>query len=432
MKTRRVRFGRTISCWAASGLLVVGVAACGDDDEDATADSATTTEPSEPTSPATEPSGTTATDSDTDTAPAAPSTTEGSATGEATDEYAVNLAPNTGVFTTPTIDGSSVIVDVGNHQVTRPLDDPVRIAFFISGAAQQYGAAQVQGAEDAAAKYGVEVEVFDSNYDIATQDNQIETAINGGDFDAFMVMPNGPTNCELITEQAPSNNILVVVISTPQCDKARANNPDLWQEGLVAYIGGGVQTDAYRGYAHAIAEASPEGRAVLVTGPEGYPGADAITAALEEAADNSGGSFEVVGVARQPGFSAQDGLAGAQAMLSAHSDANVMVTNYTELSVGALQAIQEAGRELRIFDSGGSALAVEHVESGDFVFTQALYPYDLGFAGVEALVMASRGVEVPRVVLNDGHQVEPYTQFFEDQPYAVIDESALEAYAAQY
>jgi len=110
-------------------------------------------------------------------------------------------------------------------------------------------------------------------------------------------------------------------------------------------------------------------------------------------------NFKVVAVVRTD-YSVPQGNAKAQPLLQANPDLTILIGNYSDITRGAVQAVQAAGRlgKLKIYDSGGNKWAFEAVKRGWITSTRTLTPYGEIQKSVEALAAAWAGKPAPRFV----------------------------------
>jgi ribose transport system substrate-binding protein len=108
----------------------------------------------------------------------------------------------------------------------------------------------------------------------------------------------------------------------------------------------------------------------------------------------------------------------------AHPDLKVIVSQYTTLTNGAIQAIKAAGKtpgkDVKICSQvGGTAQMLKLVKSGEVAVDQYTNDGWAAAAGMQSIIDAAQGKPVPRViqpgnngtiVKSDGSWPPPYTQ----------------------
>ena len=160
-------------------------------------------------------------------------------------------------------------VDVG---LSKPLEidtsKKLKIAFFI-GATNNAGLkAMVVGAQRKAKELGIEMDVFDANWDPSAMVNQMENALQR-DYNAWVVIaPDGNAVCDIATKEAPKKNILVFRSMLYQfAERMMARAWNFGVKGTVAFIGGTETPSVYWNlFEKAIADSPGEQRVGLLTG----------------------------------------------------------------------------------------------------------------------------------------------------------------------
>ena len=108
--------------------------------------------------------------------------------------------------------------------------------------------------------------------------------------------------------------------------------------------------------------------------------------------------FEVVATQRTD-YSTQQGQAKALPMLQAHRDLTILVTNYSDITRGAVSAATQLGIDgrLKIYDAGGNSWAFNAVTQGMITSTLKFSPYQEAENATQALIDAWKGKTVERV-----------------------------------
>lgn len=289
-------------------------------------------------------------------------------------------------------------IDLGEGKTVTGGCGPLKIAFLTAATNNVYLQAGIQGAKDAAKKVGAELEVFDSNWDPATQYNQVQNILSGGEFNAILAeMNDGNQACQILTEDAPKANVLVAVANLPLCGRATEEGNDLWSPGTLNFVGGSQGNEAFRDWIMEIAEKNPGPQKVaVVTGPDLNANTINTDAAIK-AAQEKYPDFNVVAVVRTD-YSVLQGNEKTAPLLQANPDLTILIGNYSDITRGAAQAVKQAGMgdQVRIYDSGGNKWAFQAVKNGVITSTRTLTPYTEMYVGVEALAAAWKGETVPR------------------------------------
>lgn len=313
---------------------------------------------------------------------------------------------------TPTL-AEMVTVDVGNGMTVKvDPSKPLNIAFFEPVANTSYVQANIKGAQDAAKKYGASISVFDGKISPTTQGNQVQNALQSKKYQGFVIFPvAGQLLCKAATEDAPKAGILVTVFQNPVCDKATAVGEDQWAPGTVEYVGGAESVDAVIRLLDLVAERNPgEHKLGIFTGDE----LDSNTARMTKALEGfkvKHPNLQVVDV-RRTDYTVPTSMQRAQNMIQSHPDIDIVVTNYSNITRGAVDALQAAGKigKVKVYDIGGTSWAKKAIENGWIELTVPMYAYSIGYVATENLIKAYQGKSVPRYVPNDGGPVDaPFT-----------------------
>jgi ribose transport system substrate-binding protein len=291
-------------------------------------------------------------------------------------------------------------IDLGGGVSVKSDCKPLRIAFLSAATNNVYLQAGIKGAQDAAKKYGVTVDMFDANWSPATQFNQAQNAISSGKYQAILAeMNDGNQACAILSKDAPAKNILVAIANDPLCGRAANEGDDLWQPGTLSFIGGSQGKTAFRDWVMAIAAENPGPQKVaVITGPDLAANTINMDSALKDAREKYP-DFKVVGVIRTD-YSVLQGNSKALPLLQAHPDLTILISNYSDMTRGALQAVKQAGMadKLKVYDYGGNTWAFEALKAGAIGSTRMLTPYTEMYKGVEALANAWQGKPVPRFI----------------------------------
>ncbi|MBN9019290.1 MAG: sugar ABC transporter substrate-binding protein [Rhizobiales bacterium] len=291
-------------------------------------------------------------------------------------------------------------IDLGEGKSVQGGCAPLKIAFLSAATNNLYLQAGIKGAKDAAEKYGVTVDVFDANWDPATQFNQAQNAITGGQYNAILAeMNDGNQACAILSKDAMEKNVLVAVANGPLCGKASEEGEALWTSGTLTFIGGSQGRAAFRDWILGIAMTNPgKQKVAVITGPDLNANTINTDLAIEDVKKQFP-QFEIVGVARTD-YSVLQGNQKILPLLQANPDLTILVSNYSDMTRGAIAAVKQAGMggKLKIYDYGGNGWAFEALKADQITATRMLTPYTEMYKGVEALAKAWKGEDVPRFI----------------------------------
>ena len=296
-------------------------------------------------------------------------------------------------------------VDVG---AAKPVDVdrsvPLKLALFIEIGTNSAVQSTIQGVRDTAAKNGFKFDVFDARFDVARQINQMQTALGNG-YNAWIVVPvEGSQVCDMVTKQAPARNVLVAQATGTACGRSSKEGADLWAPGTLTYVGGNEVPSAFEAIMlQAIADNPGPQKVGILTGPNLHPITMSFDKALETITKDHP-DFKVVAKYRTD-YSPPDNQIKTQTMLQANPDLTIIVGAYTNMSKGAVPALEAAGKlgKVKVYEAGGTAWSVEALRKGWIQATTGFYRKSAAEAAVQALLDAREGKPVPHVILNDGH-----------------------------
>lgn len=304
--------------------------------------------------------------------------------------------------------------------------EPVRIALFGLVRANEYEQARVEGAEAKAAELGATVDYFSAEFDTQEQINQIQDAMTSGRYDAFIIHPNDSNAVVPVVEEAIAEGYVVIAADGPIGPNTRSLEP--YPEGLTATVGRtGWSTGTWLGRAvvDACQGIDPCEVAYLI-------GAQALTIdqdryeALEQVIAEHD---HIQVVAFQEGQYRRDlSQEVMQNVFQANPGIDVVVSSGDQMTLGALDAAQDAGiaDQIKFIGNGASKQGCEAVQNGTFYATYADIPYTQGEVAVELAVKAVRGEEVPGSVnLEELSPPLPSTG-------PMITQEALEAFTCQW
>ena len=281
-------------------------------------------------------------------------------------------------------------------QVKPTVSDPkdLKIAYFSAGSSNSYLQAGIAEAKTTAAELGAQIDIFDGQFSAQTQFDQMQSAITSGRYNAFAVEPNdGNLVCNLLTQQASAKQIMVSVFNLPICGRATNAGDQTWEPGTVNYVGG--QTiDVYAQWVEQVKKDHPDGAKIaLISGPD----LNANTIAFFEAAKafDSEDNYQVV--ARQTtDYTTPKGFQAAQTILQANPDLDVIMSNFSGMSRGVVQAVN--GRDVAIYDFGGDVWSLDSVRAGTLTSTVMMLPRMESRKSIEGIAEVVQGIDTARFV----------------------------------
>jgi len=310
------------------------------------------------------------------------STTESAKTAEATTASADQPA-----------NGKEVEIDVGTTVLKYPAGTKPKIAMFASSGTNIEETLH-HTAEETADKYGYDFTYYDSKYDATTQLQQLQNALSGGDYNAWILEADaGKLACSTV-KKASEQGIAVVQVQDYTCEQAgKPAGEESWTPGTVSSVGGATTLTYYEAFAKKVAETikSPEAEVGVITGTPTAPTTEELQEGLEKAGLN-------VVDESNTSYSTPEALSATQTMLQAHPDLGALVAISDDPTLGAVRAIEGSGKsgDLEVFGFGGSSETVKLIEEGKVALVAPYYPASTAQQGVEAIHKAFEGEPVER------------------------------------
>lgn len=323
------------------------------------------------------------TPSEASSAPAAPATSASAGASAATS--AITSAVSSAL--------ASSAAGAGTNTAPKAQDlKDINIATFYSPTNNAYVDAFNKTAASVSKQLGVKLTVFGSN-DVSTQIQQIQSASTSGTYNAWIIAATDPNQeCNLILAQA--KKIPVMVMNQGLCGH------DTYTDGTVGFAGG--QTAAvYKQYFGYIVKDNPAGgNVILLTGPDlNYNTINAVNGFKAVTAANP--SFKTV-ADQQIDYTSATAYDATTSLLHAHPEANILITNYSDMTVGAARAISQLGltSKVRVYDLGASKQALADLKAGQIRMAYPLLPVEEMTNAINVMADYWQGKPVQKVTLD--------------------------------
>jgi ribose transport system substrate-binding protein len=229
----------------------------------------------------------------------------------------------------------------------------MKVAVVLKTLSSEYWQRVVNGADEAAAKYGVElIKLGPPTEDAVEQQiNMVQDALTDKPA-ALVFSPSQPPTAVNVLNQAKQQGIPVILVDTPMPEDFTNFATFIGTENYAAgKLGGEAMVKAL----------GRKGNAVVI---EGAPGNPATTERAEGARD----AFLAAGfniVSYQPGYSDRErAYTVMQNILQANRDIDVVFCSNDEMALGALRALQQAGSKALVLGTDGNKSALESILEG--------------------------------------------------------------------
>jgi ribose transport system substrate-binding protein len=298
-----------------------------------------------------------------DAAEAAPAETTAADTG-------VDDAPSGGAETGASADAGSGTVKEG-----------LRLAFFSVGGNNTYLKAGIKGAQEAAAEYGAEIQVFNGEFDGAKQLNQVMGAIASGDFDGFVLEANNPQQLCTAAQATLDAGIVLAVTNVPVCDAPY----DSAYPGTVIFVGG-QSPQVYTEWFTQGFESADGGQFAVLNGPAVHGNTTRAREVLDELNPQYPGWEEVAFDATE--YQASVALTKTENILNKNPDLDVIFSSYSGHTPGIIAAVEAAGKtgEIKIYDLGGDQQMFQALANGEIESTEIYLPYEEQYRAVQSVI----------------------------------------------
>lgn len=277
-------------------------------------------------------------------------------------------------------------------------NDEVNLGAFILASANSYSQQNLKGVEEAASKLGnVNVSSFDGAFDGSKQATQIQDAVASGKYDAFVIFPNDGAIIAPAVEEATEAGITTVAAYAPIGNDIELGEPQV--EGVAATVwhpnvpnGTNLGDLTVEACEQEHADADPC-QVFYITASKEIAFENAKQKEVEKVLEESGKPIEVVAV-DEGEFLVDPARTATEDALQANPDIDVIVTSGDQMTMGAEQALDDAGvKGVTLIGNGGATEATKAVDAGTWFGTPVYLPIDEGKVAAEIAIESVRGTE---------------------------------------
>ena len=256
----------------------------------------------------------------------------------------------------------------------------MKVAVVLKTLSSEYWQRVVNGAEEAAAKYDVElIKLGPPTEDAVEQQiNMVQDALTANP-GALVFSPSQPPTAVNVLNAAKQQGIPVILVDTPMPEDFK---------NYATFIGT-ENYDAGKKGAQAMVDAlGRAGKAVVIEGAPGNPTTTQRADGAEDAFKAAG--FEIV--SRQPGYSDRErAYTVMQNILQGNNDIDAVFCSNDEMALGALRALEQVGVKAMVLGTDGNKSALESILADGLFGTAAQKPEMMGYLGVENAIKAANG-----------------------------------------
>ncbi len=299
-----------------------------------------------------------------------------------------------------------------------PAGEPLAIAYIQTGPFDYYQRG-VDGAQMAAPRLGVTLQVLNSDLKPEKEIANVEDAISQG-VDGIVLFSVGRASEEAALAKAGEAGIPVAVLY--------GYAPELESEGAVFMQADVNQSGAMAG--HWVAANVPSGKVAIIQGALGRGDAEAYTQSFE-AALAANAELEVVGEPAAD-WARDKALAAMQDLLTANPDLAAVFVQNEDMALGAIQAIKAAGASTIVVSQNGSPDGLAAIEAGDLAATVGWSPAQEAQMALARLVTTIRTGTAPEPRLcTTPLRLVTKDDLAEAYPWVPTEESTVAALAAE-
>jgi ribose transport system substrate-binding protein len=259
-------------------------------------------------------------------------------------------------------------------------DGKVTIGLAVSTLNNPFFVTLKEGAEKAADEAGAQLIVVDAQDDTAKQISGVEDLIQKK-VDVILINPTDSAAITTAVEAANKANIPVITV-----DRAAEGG------NVVSHIASDNEKGGRMAGEFILEKLGGKGNIVELQGIAGTSAARDRGKGFHEAVDNKDG---VKVVAQQPAdFDRAKGLSVMENILQGNKDIQAVFAHNDEMALGALQAIEAAGKQILVVGFDATDDAVKAVNEGKMAATVAQKPAAIGETAVQTAIKVAKGEKV--------------------------------------
>ncbi|SDO48386.1 ribose transport system substrate-binding protein [Paenibacillus sp. yr247] len=296
-----------------------------------------------------------------------------------------------------------IFAGCGNHQATpvisqakespKAASKEITIGFVVKTMDNPYFQLMNKGAQKAADELGVKLvwKAGQNSTDVAAQLNIVQD-LNQQHVSAIVIAPIGPEAIVPAIDKANANGIPVVIVDT------RANGGK-----IVSFIGYENLSTAAEMGKFVVDALHGKGEVGILEGSRGQSTTEERLQGYHKALDKEPG-IKVV-ASQTANYSQDQGFTVTQNMIQAHPDIDFIIGSNDEMALGAIRAIQNAGKsgKIRVVGFNATPLALQAVKKGEMLATISNHPDKEGYLSVKTALEALKGnvVEATQMVTTE-------------------------------
>ncbi|MGE3307238.1 MAG: sugar ABC transporter substrate-binding protein [Rhizobiaceae bacterium] len=271
----------------------------------------------------------------------------------------------------------------------------LKIAFFASASQNGFNQAVWSGIQKKAKEIGgIEVSIYDGQFDPVVQYSQVEDVLAGGNFDGMILYAQDTVGIAGAAEQVIAKKVPLVAVMFPIGPDLGTLEPQI--PGLTATVGH-VPAIGATAQAESVAEFCKDKdpcRVVILLGFKVSPFDQIRLGAYEKVFANHP-NIKVVATAEGQ-YSPDVTLTAMQDIMQANSEFEAVLSVADQQLIGVEIALKGAGIDMQplfLAGAGGSTYGVDAVRQGNWDNTLAYFPETMGYVALDTLVASIQGKE---------------------------------------
>lgn len=258
----------------------------------------------------------------------------------------------------------------------------IKIGMTLYSLKNEFTVRLANAAEAEAEKAGVELTVYDGNYDASTQISQVETMIADG-CDGIILNPQDAEACAPCVDKAVEAGIPIVGVNT------RVKHDELTSYvGSEDVKGGEMETEAL------LKVIGTEAKVVIIEGPMGQSAQIERREGIQNVLTQNP-KVEVL-AEKTANWSRSEAMTVMETWLQAFDEIDGVIAENDEMALGAREAIKAAGKEIPAVGIDGITDALDAVEEGNLVVSIFQNADGQARKAVQVLIDAINGKKVEK------------------------------------
>lgn len=265
---------------------------------------------------------------------------------------------------------------------TKDGTDVKKIGFSISTLNNPFFVTLSEGAKSVSKDLGVELVIIDAQDDASKQASDVEDLIQQG-VDLLLINPVDSSAVGASVESANAAGVPVITV-----DRS-AESGEIVSHIASDNVAGGKLAGEF------LLEQVGEGAKVVML--EGVAGSSAARDRGEGFLTAVEGKVDLVS-SQTANFNRSEGLTVMENMLQANPDIEAVFSQNDEMALGAIEAIESAGKNILVIGFDATEDAIKKIEEGKMAASVAQKPDEIGRAAVETAVKHLNGESVEEFI----------------------------------